>query len=121
MKESYIEGVASRDDPESCARVREGTGEAFDRGTCGPGIEPRNHTFQDEPDINATYLEMAQHYGVVVLPARPRRPKDDALDAEHDVRTGHPELPSSSEHFVAVRVRRRVPTSQNVAWIVFRS
>ena len=31
-----------------------------------------------EPDINATYLEMAQHYGVVVMPARPRRPKDKA-------------------------------------------
>lgn len=31
-----------------------------------------------EPDINATYLEMAQHYGVVVIPARPRRPKDKA-------------------------------------------
>ena len=31
-----------------------------------------------EPDINATYLEMAQHYGVVVIPARPRRPKDQA-------------------------------------------
>jgi transposase len=31
-----------------------------------------------EPDINVTYLEMAQHYGVVVIPARPRRPKDKA-------------------------------------------
>lgn len=31
-----------------------------------------------EPDINATYLEMAQHYGVTVVPARPRRPKDKA-------------------------------------------
>lgn len=31
-----------------------------------------------EPDINATYLEMAQHYGVTVIPARPRRPKDKA-------------------------------------------
>jgi transposase len=31
-----------------------------------------------EPDINATYLEMAQHYGVTVLPARPRKPKDKA-------------------------------------------
>lgn len=29
-----------------------------------------------EPDINSTYLEMAQHYGVAVIPARPRRPKD---------------------------------------------
>src|ERR1700749_3665125 len=31
-----------------------------------------------EPDINATYLEMAQHYGVTVIPARPRRPRDKA-------------------------------------------
>jgi transposase len=31
-----------------------------------------------EPDINATYLEMAQHYGVAVMPARPRKPKDKA-------------------------------------------
>jgi hypothetical protein len=27
-----------------------------------------------EPDINATYLEMAQHCGVTVIPARPRKP-----------------------------------------------
>jgi transposase len=31
-----------------------------------------------EPDINETYLEMAQHYGVAVVPARPRKPKDKA-------------------------------------------
>jgi len=31
-----------------------------------------------EPDINATYLDMAQHYGVSVVPARPRKPKDKA-------------------------------------------
>jgi transposase len=31
-----------------------------------------------EPDINATYLEMAQHYSVTVMPARPRKPKDKA-------------------------------------------
>jgi transposase len=31
-----------------------------------------------EPDINATYLEMAQHYGVAVIPARPGRPRDKA-------------------------------------------
>ncbi len=28
-----------------------------------------------EPDINPTYLEMAQHYGVTVIPPRPRRPR----------------------------------------------
>ena len=31
-----------------------------------------------EPDINPTYLEMAQHYSVTVIPARPRKPRDKA-------------------------------------------
>ncbi|MBA2685035.1 MAG: IS21 family transposase [Gemmatimonadaceae bacterium] len=31
-----------------------------------------------EPDINPTYLEMAQHYDVTVIPARPRKPRDKA-------------------------------------------
>ena len=46
MKELYIEGVANHDDPESCAGTREVAGEASDRGTCRPGIEPRNQSFQ---------------------------------------------------------------------------
>ena len=29
-----------------------------------------------EPDLNPTYQDMAQHYGVAVIPARVRRPKD---------------------------------------------
>jgi transposase len=29
-----------------------------------------------EPDINASYQDMADHYGTVVLPARPYKPKD---------------------------------------------
>ena len=29
-----------------------------------------------EPDINPTYLDLAQHYGITVIPARPRKPKD---------------------------------------------
>lgn len=29
-----------------------------------------------EPDLNPTYQEMAEHYQVAVLPARPRKPKD---------------------------------------------
>ena len=33
MKESYIEGVATHDDPESCVHVREGMGEAL-TGAC---------------------------------------------------------------------------------------
>lgn len=31
-----------------------------------------------EPDLNPTYNEMAAHYGVAVLPARPRKPRDKA-------------------------------------------
>ena len=31
-----------------------------------------------EPDLNPTYQEMAAHYGTVVIPARPRRPRDKA-------------------------------------------
>jgi len=31
-----------------------------------------------EPDINPTYSEMAEHYGAVVIPTRPRKPRDKA-------------------------------------------
>ena len=31
-----------------------------------------------EPELNQTYEEMAAHYGVAVIPARPRKPKDKA-------------------------------------------
>ena len=31
-----------------------------------------------EPELNPTYAEMASHYGICVLPARPHRPKDKA-------------------------------------------
>src|ERR1700722_4374619 len=32
-----------------------------------------------EPDLNPTYNDMATHYGVAVLPARPRKPRDKAV------------------------------------------
>lgn len=31
-----------------------------------------------EPKLHPTYVEMARHYGTVILPARPRKPKDKA-------------------------------------------
>lgn len=31
-----------------------------------------------EPDINPTYLDLAQHYRTTVIPTRPRRPRDKA-------------------------------------------
>jgi hypothetical protein len=42
MRELYIEGVAVRDGPESCVRVREGVGEALTGVRAGWAIEPRN-------------------------------------------------------------------------------
>src|SRR5579859_2705751 len=40
MEESYGEGIAIHAGPESCGDTREGSG-SVDRGTCGPGIQPR--------------------------------------------------------------------------------
>ena len=42
MRELYIEGVATHDDPESCVGVREGVGEALTGARAGRAIEPRN-------------------------------------------------------------------------------
>ena len=35
-------------------------------------------TSRYEPAINRTYREMAEHYGVAIIPARPRKPRDKA-------------------------------------------
>lgn len=43
MKESYVEGVASHDDPKSCVGPREGAGEALTGARAGWVMEPRNH------------------------------------------------------------------------------
>ncbi len=32
-----------------------------------------------EPEINATFAEMGKHYGCVIIPARPRKPRDKAV------------------------------------------
>jgi Bacterial transcriptional regulator len=45
MKESNIEGVATRGGPESCVGVREGAGEALTGVRVGWAIEPRNQRF----------------------------------------------------------------------------
>lgn len=36
-----------------------------------------------EPDLNPTYREMAEHYGVAVIPARVRKPRDKAKAESH--------------------------------------
>jgi len=42
MRELYVEGLATRDGPESCVDVREGAGEALTGVRAGQAIEPRN-------------------------------------------------------------------------------
>jgi transposase len=37
-----------------------------------------NKACRYEPDINPTYLDMAQHYGTSIIPARPGKPRDKA-------------------------------------------
>ncbi len=34
------------------------------------------HACYYDPEINPTYLDMATHYNIVILPARPKKPKD---------------------------------------------
>jgi transposase len=51
-----------------------------------------------EPDLNPTYQEMAAHYGVAVIPARVRRPRDKAK-AEVGVQV--------AERWILGRLRKR--------------
>ncbi|MBI4334209.1 MAG: IS21 family transposase [Chloroflexi bacterium] len=37
-----------------------------------------SHACRYDPDVNAAYQEMADFYGVAVIPARPRKPRDKA-------------------------------------------
>ncbi len=55
-----------------------------------------------EPDVNATYQEMAQHYGVVIIPARPYKPRDKAK-AEAAVQM--------AERWIIMRLRKERFTS----------
>lgn len=55
-------------------------------------------TCRYEPETNPTYAEMARHYGVAVIPARVRKPRDKAL-AEVSVQI--------AERWILARLRHR--------------
>ena len=46
LGEPHIEGVATHGDPESCAGLRKGAGEALTGARAGWAIEPRNHVIR---------------------------------------------------------------------------
>src|SRR4030095_8292914 len=76
MEESRIEGLATHDDPESGVIFREGGGEAKDRGTCGPGIEPRNQSSRAPTPLSEaeghTYRSENARRGAALRGRRPR-------------------------------------------------
>jgi hypothetical protein len=76
MREPHVEGVATHDDPEPCIGAREGAGEAWDRGMCGPGIEPRNHAAQGADAVNVGGRQHAESRKREALdgPARSKTP-----------------------------------------------
>jgi transposase len=70
-----------------------------------------------EPDINASYQEMAAHYGVAIIPARARKPRDKAK-VENGVLL--------AERWVLARLRNRrfyslgeanIEVAKLVAWL----
>lgn len=77
MREPYIEGVATHDDPEPCACIREDVGEAWDRGTYGPGIEPRNAFFQGADAVKRGGRQHDRHRQrkMPISPARSETPR----------------------------------------------
>jgi len=56
------------------------------------------HPCRYEPDLNPTYQDLAQHYGVAVIPTRVRKPKDKAK-AEVGVQV--------AERWILARLRNR--------------
>ncbi len=64
-----------------------------------------------EPEVNRAYQALARHYGAVVIPARPRKPKDKAyasycilfgeLNGDKDRRLCTPPAGSLDEHDVS--------------------
>jgi hypothetical protein len=58
MRETYIEGVASHDSPESCVGAREGDSEALTGVRAGRDMEPRNHI---DRGADAVHVSGRQH------------------------------------------------------------
>jgi hypothetical protein len=65
MKESYVEGLASHDDPESCMGARKGTREALTGARAGGAIELRN--------VNPAYGQALRGADAVSVGGRPHR------------------------------------------------
>ena len=61
MRESYIEGLATHDDPESCVGVREGTGEARTGARTGRILSRENTEVQGADAVPGSGRQHDQH------------------------------------------------------------
>jgi RNA-directed DNA polymerase len=77
MRAPYIEGVATHDDPESCAGGREAAREALTGGTYGQGIEPRNQVLRGADAVirSGRPHSHRRHREAVGDPARSETPR----------------------------------------------
>jgi hypothetical protein len=61
MKEPDVEGLATRDGPESCGGAREGVVEALNRGMHGRGIELRNQIVRGADAVQISGRQYDEH------------------------------------------------------------
>ena len=76
MEEPYVEGVATRDGPESCVAAREGSGEALTGVRAGRAIEPRNTLIRgaDAVDRSGRQHRQERYRELLADPARSKTP-----------------------------------------------
>lgn len=93
MKESYLEGVATHEDPESCADVRKGGGEALTGARMGWAIEPRKQDLRGADAVNRSGRQhgRARHRELSAGLARSKTPRTCG-----NSRHGNREIPWSS-------------------------
>jgi transposase len=71
-----------------------------------------------EPDLNPTYRDLGEHYGVAIIPARPYRPKEKAK-VEVGVQVVQRWIVTAlrkQKFFVTVQVIEAVFSSEGTAW-----
>lgn len=62
-----------------------------------------NKACRYDPDLNPFYQQLAEHYQVAVIPARPRKPRDKPPE--------HFSTPEESVHFILITVSSKPPRS----------
>ena len=112
MKESHVEGLASRDGPESCVHAREGVGEALTGVRAGrvlsrEMIHPRR---KPRPDRGAEAVRVSRrpHRGCRIGEAAAGPARSETPCTHGNIPHGNREIPRSSaarwEAFAAERI-----------------